>query len=76
MDWGGATHCPGGSHGALHAGDSLGPLLLCGFEPGTEQLRSQWAIRDVAGLVRGHFGIGDEDPPGARTRRAASEVAS
>jgi hypothetical protein len=56
-DWGGATHCPGGSHGSLHAGDSLGPLLLCGLEPGIESLREQWAIRDVAGLVLGHFGI-------------------
>jgi hypothetical protein len=58
VDWGGATHCPGGSHGALEAGDSLGPLLLCGLEPGIESLREQWAISDVAGLVLGHFGVG------------------
>ena len=76
VDWGGATHCPGGSHGALHAGDSLGPLLLCGLEPGLEQLRSQWAIRDVAGLVLGHFGIEDDGPgPTLRAQRSTSEVA-
>jgi hypothetical protein len=56
VDWGGATHCPGGSHGALEAGDSLGPLLLCGLEPGIESRRDQWAISDVAGLVLDHFG--------------------
>jgi hypothetical protein len=68
-DWGGMTHCPGGSHGSLHAGDSLGPLLLCGLEPGIESLREQWAIRDVAGLVLGHFGI-DGGGDGLRVRRA------
>jgi hypothetical protein len=53
VDWGGVTHCPGGSHGSLQAGDSLGPLLLCGVEP--QSSRRQWALRDVAELVRGHF---------------------
>jgi hypothetical protein len=57
VDWGGMTHCPGGSHGSLHACDSLGPLALCGFEPGTEAVREQWALQDVAELVLGHFGI-------------------
>jgi len=57
VDWGGVTHCPGGSHGALDAGDSLGPLLLCGLEPGLEARREQWALCDVAGLVCEHFGI-------------------
>jgi hypothetical protein len=57
VDWGGVTHCPGGSHGALAAGDSLGPLLLCGFEDGIEGRREQWAISDVAELVLEHFGI-------------------
>ena len=55
VDWGGVTHCPGGSHGALHADDSLGPLLLYGFEDGIERRREQWAISDVAGLVLEHF---------------------
>jgi hypothetical protein len=58
VDWGGVTHCPGGSHGALDAGDSLAPLLLCGLEPGIAASREQWALRDVAGLVLDHFGIG------------------
>ncbi|HEY8001817.1 MAG: alkaline phosphatase family protein [Vicinamibacteria bacterium] len=68
VDWGGVSHCPGGSHGSLEAGDSLGPLLLCGLEPGIESLRSQWAIRDVAGLVRGHFGL-DRRADGPRLSR-------
>jgi Type I phosphodiesterase / nucleotide pyrophosphatase len=61
VDWGGVTHCPGGSHGALAAGDSLAPLVLCGLEPGSESIRDQWALRDVAGLVYRHFGIGDDE---------------
>jgi hypothetical protein len=56
-DWGGQAHVGGGSHGSLRAEDSLGALLLCGVD--TEP-RSQWAITDVAPLVRGHFGV----PPG------------
>jgi hypothetical protein len=55
VDWGGMSHCPGGSHGALDAGDSLGPLLLYGFEDGIERRREQWAISDVADLVLEHF---------------------
>jgi hypothetical protein len=70
VDWGGVTHCPGGSHGALEAGDSLGPLLLCGLEPGIESLREQWAISDVAGLVLGHFGV--DGPDALRVSRAAA----
>ena len=33
VDWGGVTHAGGGSHGSLHAGDSLGPLLFVGCGP-------------------------------------------
>ena len=58
-DWGGASHAGGGSHGALLAGDSLGPLLLCGLEPGVEETRDMWTLRDVAGLVLDHFGVAD-----------------
>jgi hypothetical protein len=58
VDWGGTSHVGGASHGALLAGDSLGPLVLCGLEPGVAELREQWALRDVAGLVCDHFGIG------------------
>ena len=59
VDWGGTSHAGGGSHGALEAGDSLGPLLLCGLEPGVEETREQWTLRDVAALVADHFDLGD-----------------
>jgi hypothetical protein len=55
LDWGGAAHVGGGSHGSLHASDSLGALVLCGIAPTEEP--AQWAIRDVAPLVRRHFGL-------------------
>jgi hypothetical protein len=55
LDWGGAAHVGGGSHGSLHATDSLGALVLCGVEPVEEP--AQWAIRDIAPLVRRHFGL-------------------
>jgi hypothetical protein len=57
VDWGGATHIGGGSHGSLQAGDSLGPLLLVGFESGVETSHEQWTLRDVAALVLEHFGV-------------------
>jgi hypothetical protein len=63
VDWGGMTHCPGGSHGSLHACDSLGPLALCGFEAGTPERPEQWALSDVAGLVLDHFGVGGDIEP-------------
>jgi hypothetical protein len=72
VDWGGVTHCPGGSHGALDAGDSLAPLLLCGLDAGIENSREQWALRDVAALVLGHFGI----EPGAASPPSAGAVAA
>jgi hypothetical protein len=59
VDWGGVTHVPGGSHGSLHAGDSLGPLLFVGCGPDDAGEREQWALRDVAPVVLEHFGIGD-----------------
>jgi hypothetical protein len=57
VDWGGVSHAGGGSHGSLHAGDSLGPLLLVGCGPPDPLAREQWALRDVAPLVLGHFGL-------------------
>jgi predicted AlkP superfamily pyrophosphatase or phosphodiesterase len=57
VDWGGVTHCPGGSHGSLAAGDSLGPLLMVGLEPGASMTHEQWRIADVHDLVLGHFGL-------------------
>jgi hypothetical protein len=55
LDWGGQAHVGGGSHGSLHADDSLGALVLYGVE--VEHEPAQWAIRDVAGLVTKHFGL-------------------
>jgi hypothetical protein len=59
VDWGQMTHIGGGSHGSLHAEDSLVPLLLSGLEPQTAETRAQWKLCDVPGLVFSHFGIGD-----------------
>jgi len=60
VDWGGASHAGGGSHGALHAGDSLGPLLFVGCGPESADEREQWTLRDVAPAVRAHFGLDGE----------------
>jgi type I phosphodiesterase/nucleotide pyrophosphatase len=57
VDWGGVSHAGGGSHGSLLAGDSLGPLLFVGCGPGSAGERQQWALRDVAPVVREHFGL-------------------
>ena len=56
LDWGGAHHVGGGSHGSLHANDSLGSLIWCGTGPAAAS-REQWALPDIAGLVCGHFGV-------------------
>lgn len=57
VDWGGVTHVGGGSHGSLHAGDSLGPLLFVGCGPESAGEREQWTLADVAPVVREHFGL-------------------
>jgi hypothetical protein len=57
VDWGGVTHAGGGSHGSLHAGDSLGPLLFVGCGPESADERDQWTLRDVAPVVLEHFGL-------------------
>ena len=57
VDWGGVCHAGGGSHGSLHRGDSLGPLLLVGCGPDDPHRREQWALRDIAPIVAEHFGI-------------------
>ena len=56
-DWGGADHVGGGSHGSLHRSDSLGVLLWCGTGPDRREARPQWTLRDVAPMVRRHFGL-------------------
>lgn len=58
VDWGGVSHAGGGSHGALHRDDSLGPLLFVGCGPGSADEREQWTLRDVAPVVRDYFGVG------------------
>ena len=56
VDWGAVSHVGGGSHGSLHRGDSLGPLLFCGCGPQSADEREQWSLRDVAPIVIEHFG--------------------
>jgi hypothetical protein len=58
VDWGGVSHAGGGSHGSLHAADSLGPLLFVGCGPDDPSANRQWALRDVAPVVLKHFGVG------------------
>jgi hypothetical protein len=55
VDWGGADHIGGGSHGSLLAEDSHGVLLAAGLELPE---RRQWWIGDVAPLVLRHFSVG------------------
>jgi predicted AlkP superfamily pyrophosphatase or phosphodiesterase len=56
LDWGRQAHVGGGSHGSLHASDSLGALVLhgVGLPKPTPRL---WAIRDVASVIATHFGL-------------------
>lgn len=56
LDWGRQAHVGGGSHGSLHASDSLGALVMYGIEPPQPE-PAQWAIRDIAPLVLAHFGV-------------------
>jgi hypothetical protein len=55
-DWGRQAHVGGGSHGSLHASDSLGALVIHGTKL-PDPLPAQWAIRDVAALTLSHFGL-------------------
>jgi hypothetical protein len=57
LDWGGAHHVGGGSHGSLHANDSLGSLLWCGTGPDSADEREQWSLRDVVPMVMEHFRV-------------------
>jgi type I phosphodiesterase/nucleotide pyrophosphatase len=54
VDWGGAHHVGGGSHGSLHRDDSEGVLLLCGVDAPE---RERWSISDATGLALAHFGV-------------------
>jgi Type I phosphodiesterase / nucleotide pyrophosphatase len=60
VDWGGADHVGGGSHGSLRRGDSLGPLAFVNCGPdldGGTTLARPWSIADVNEVVLGHFGV-------------------
>ena len=57
VDWGGADHVGGGSHGSLHRSDSLGALLWCGTGAARRDVREQWTLRDIVPMIRDHFGI-------------------
>lgn len=57
VDWGGADHVGGGSHGSLHRGDSLGALIFCGTGPDSADAREQWSLADAAGLCLDHFSL-------------------
>ena len=54
VDWGGADHVGGGSHGALHRDDSHGVLLMCGVDAPE---RDHWSLADVTPLVLRHFSL-------------------
>ncbi len=54
VDWGGADHVGGGSHGSLHRDDSEGVLLVGGMDVPE---REEWALTDVAPLVLDHFDV-------------------
>jgi predicted AlkP superfamily pyrophosphatase or phosphodiesterase len=53
-DAGGVAHAGGGSHGSLHASDSLVPLIAAGIDV-SGLLARQPSITDLAPYVRGHF---------------------
>jgi len=57
VDWGGADHVPGGSHGSLHADDSEGVLIMCGVGPDSAEQRPDWSLRDVTPMILEHFGV-------------------
>jgi hypothetical protein len=57
IDWGGAAHVGGGSHGSLLRGDSLGALILCGVDPPSTASSGQWTLRDLTPLVLDHFAL-------------------
>jgi hypothetical protein len=60
VDWGGADHVGGGSHGSLRRGDSLGPLAFVNCGPdldGAAPRERPWSIADVHDIVLEHFGV-------------------
>jgi hypothetical protein len=74
VDWGGTSHVGGGSHGSLHRGDSLGPLLFCGCGPESAAERDQWSLQDVASVVLHHFGLQERTEQKAEGREAGMQA--
>ena len=68
VDWGGADHVGGGSHGSLHRTDSLGAMLWCGVGPASREAREQWSLQDIAPMIREHFGAAPTRKTPARIR--------
>jgi hypothetical protein len=64
VDWGGADHVGGGSHGSLHRSDSLGALMWCGTGPDTREARAQWSLLDIVPMIREHFEVDSRAKPG------------
>jgi hypothetical protein len=63
VDWGGADHTGGGSHGSLVLEDSAVPLVFFGCGPDLDRdgrAAREWSIADVAPVVLEHFGIAHE----------------
>jgi hypothetical protein len=63
VDWGGADHTGGGSHGSLGLEDSAVPLVFYGCGPDLDrdgEGSREWSIADVAPVVLKHFGV---EPP-------------
>jgi predicted AlkP superfamily pyrophosphatase or phosphodiesterase len=58
VDWGGADHVGGGSHGSLHRSDSLGALVWCGTGPDSREAKEQWSLEDITPMIREHFAGG------------------
>ncbi len=62
-DWGGQDHVGGGSHGSLHAVDSLGALVFSGVgAPADRAADGAWSIIDVAPMAVAHFLGGGRAP--------------
>ena len=66
--------------GSVSASDQEGLELFqincgaCGLEPGVEEAREQWALRDIAALVLGHFGVNREEGLRAPAAQAEAEL--
>lgn len=55
-DWGGQHHIGGGSHGSLHAVDSLGALVYHGVAaPPARERDGAWSIADITPMILDHF---------------------